>query len=111
MVRPDVAKQQVPAISVIRSKFRARAKAHKTVIGNERWFRFTVKKTVNRHAAVIKILSRAAKRAATAGDDVIESASERLAAKLVELFSNYTSGVERSYTRAEELISSEEQWA
>ena len=80
-------------------------RGHPTGAISQAWFRkgepfvgrpFTVKKTVNRHAAVIKILSRAAKRAATAGDDVIESASERSADKLVELFSNYTSGVERS---------------
>ena len=56
-----------------RPKFRAHLKAHKTVISNERWFRkgepflgksFTVKKTVKRHAALIKILSRAGKRTA-----------------------------------------------
>ena len=61
-----------------RPKFRAHVKAHKTVTANERWFRkgppflgkpFTVKKTVERHAAVIKILSRAGKRAARAGND------------------------------------------
>ena len=74
-----------------RSKFRARAKAHKTVISNERWFQkgppflgkpFTVKKTVRRHAAVIKILSRAGKRAARAGNDELADAYRRLRAKL-----------------------------
>jgi hypothetical protein len=60
-----------------RPKYRAHQKAHRTVIAQERWFRkgppflgkpFTVKKTVRRHAAVIKILSRASKRAARAGN-------------------------------------------
>ena len=66
-------------------------KAHKTVISNERWFRkgppflgkpFTVKKTVQRHAALIKILSRAGKRAASAGNDELADAYHRLQAKL-----------------------------
>ena len=74
-----------------RSKFRAHPKAHKTVISNERWFHkgppflgkpFTVKKTVRRHAAVIKILSRAGKRAARAGNEQIADAFCRLRAKL-----------------------------
>jgi hypothetical protein len=56
-----------------RPQFRAHRKAHKTVISNERWFRkgepfldkaFGVRKTVQRHVAVIMILSRARKRAA-----------------------------------------------
>jgi hypothetical protein len=64
-------------MSFTRSKFRAHEKAHKTVIAHERWFQkdapflgkpFSVKKTVERHAAVIKILSRAGKRAARAGN-------------------------------------------
>ena len=66
-------------------------KAHKTVIAHERWFRkgqpflgtpFTVKKTVQRHATVIKILSRAGKRAARAGNDELADAYHRLQAKL-----------------------------
>ena len=74
-----------------RPKFRAHVKAHKTVIAHERWFRkgepllgkpFTVKKTVERHAAVIKILSRAGKRAARAGNQQIADAYRRLRAKL-----------------------------
>ena len=74
-----------------RSKFRAHQKAHKTVIAHQRWFRkgepllgkpFTVKKTVERHAAVIKILSRAGKRAARAGNQQIADAYRRLRAKL-----------------------------
>ena len=74
-----------------RPKYRAHAKAHRTVTGNERWFRkgspflgkpFTVKKTVERHAAVIKILSRAGKRAARAGNDETADAYHRLQAKL-----------------------------
>jgi hypothetical protein len=74
-----------------RSKFRAHVKAHKTVISNERWFQkgppflgkpFTVKKTVRRHAAVIKILSRARKRATRAGNQQIADAYHRLRAKL-----------------------------
>jgi hypothetical protein len=69
------------------------AKAHKTVIGNERWFRkgapflgkrFTVKKTVNRHAAVIEILSRAGKRATRAGNAELADADRRLQGKLTE---------------------------
>jgi hypothetical protein len=80
-----------------RPKFRAHQKAHQkahqTVITNERWFRkgqpflgkpFTVKKTVERHAAVIEILSRAAKRAAKAADDETARAYRRLQAKLTE---------------------------
>lgn len=76
-----------------RPKFRAHAKAHKAVIGNERWFRkgspflgkpFSVKKTVNRHAAVINILSRAAKRAAKAANDDLAAAYHRLQAKLTK---------------------------
>ena len=68
-------------------------KAHETVIGNERWFRkgppflgkpFTVKKTVERHATVIKILSRAAKRAGNAANGELADAYHRLQAKLTE---------------------------
>jgi hypothetical protein len=75
----------------IRPKFRAHAKAHKTVIAQERWFQkgppflgkpFTVKKTVNRHATLMNILSRAAKRAARAGNQQIADAYHRLQAKL-----------------------------
>ena len=74
-----------------RPKFRAHVKAHKTVIAHERWFRkgepflgkpFTVKKTVQRHATLIKILSRARKRAARAGNDELADAYRRLQAKL-----------------------------
>jgi hypothetical protein len=73
-----------------RPKFRAHVKAHLTVIGHERWFRkgeplgkpFTVKKTVERHAAVIKILSRAGKRAARAGNDETANAYDGLRTKL-----------------------------
>jgi hypothetical protein len=74
-----------------RPKFRAHVKAHKTVIANERWFRkgapflgkpFSVKKTVERHAAVINILSRARKRAARAGNDELADAYHRLQAEL-----------------------------
>ena len=43
---------------------------------------FTVKKTVQRHATVIKILSRAGKRAARAGNDELADAYHRLQAKL-----------------------------
>ena len=78
-------------MTFMRPKFRAHEKAHKTVIAHERWFRkgepflgkpFTVKKTVQRHAAVIKILSRAGKRAARAGNDELADAYRRLQAKL-----------------------------
>ena len=74
-----------------RPKFRAHVKAHRTVIAHERWFRkgepflgkpFTVKKTVERHAAVINILSRAGKRAARADNDELADAYHRLQAKL-----------------------------
>ena len=74
-----------------RPKFRAHVKAHKTVIADERWFRkgepplgtpFTVKKTVQRRAAVINILSRAGKRAARAGNQQIADTYRRLQAKL-----------------------------
>jgi hypothetical protein len=74
-----------------RPRFRAHQKAHRTVIANERWFgkgqpflgkAFTVKKTVKRHATVIKILSRAAKRAAKAAKDETADAYHRLQAKL-----------------------------
>ena len=77
----------------IRPKFRAHVKAHKTVIGHERWFRkgppflgkpFTVKKTVKRHATVIKILSRAAKRAGKAANGELADAYHRLQAKLTK---------------------------
>ena len=76
-----------------RPKFRAHVKAHKTVIAHERWFRkgepllgkpFMVKKTVQRHAAMIKILSRARKRAARAGNDELADAYRRLQAKLAK---------------------------
>jgi hypothetical protein len=75
----------------IRPIFRAHQKAHQTVFNNERWFRkgepflgkpFTVKKTVNRHATVIKILSRARKRTAKAANDEAAGAYHRLQAKL-----------------------------
>ena len=74
-----------------RSKFRAHVKAHKTVIAHERWFQkgppflgkpFTVKKTVQRHATLINILSRAGKRAAQAANDELADAYHRLQAKL-----------------------------
>jgi hypothetical protein len=39
LVRKDVANEQVRAMSFIHPKFRARVKAHKTVIGDEGWFR------------------------------------------------------------------------
>jgi hypothetical protein len=74
-----------------RPKFRAHVKAHQTVVSNERWFRkgqpflgkpFTVKKAVQRHATVIKILSRAAKRAGKAANDRTADAYRRLQAKL-----------------------------
>jgi hypothetical protein len=74
-----------------RPKYRAHVKAHKTVISNERWFckgppflgkPFTVKKTVQRHATLIKILSRAGKRAARAGNDELADAHHRLQTKL-----------------------------
>ena len=74
-----------------RPKFRAHVKVHQTVIASERWFRkgqpflgkpFTVKKAVQRHAAVIKILSRAGKRAARATNNEIADAYRRLQAKL-----------------------------
>jgi hypothetical protein len=74
-----------------RPKFRAHQKAHKTVISHERWFRkgelllgkpFTVKKTVQRHTTLIKVLSRAGERAARAGNQQIADAFHRLQAKL-----------------------------
>ena len=98
-----------------RPKFRAHVKAHKTVIGNERWLRkgspflgkpFTVKKTLQRHHQVIGI----PRRAENAGNDALAGAMQRLADKLMELLSNYTSCVGRC-TRADELISSNEYWA
>ena len=64
-------------MSFSRPKFRVHVKAHKTVISHERWFPkglpflgkpFTMKKTVKRQATVIKILSRARKRAAKAAN-------------------------------------------
>ena len=88
---PDVANEQFPTMPFKRPKFRAHVKAHKTVIAHERWFRkgepflgkpFTVKKTVQRHAAVINILSRAGKRTARAGNDQLADAYHRLQAKL-----------------------------
>lgn len=72
-------------------KFRAHVKAHNTVISNERWFGkgqpflgkpFTVKKTVKRHAAVCKILSRAAKRATKAGNKKFADDYRQLQAKV-----------------------------
>ena len=57
------------------------------MISNERWFRkgppflgkpFTVKQIVNRHATLIKILSRAGKRAARAGNNELADAYHRL---------------------------------
>jgi hypothetical protein len=74
-----------------RQKFRAHLKAHQTVISNERWFRkgppflgkpFTVKKMVQRHATVIKNLSRAGRRATRAGNDELADAYHQLRAKL-----------------------------
>jgi hypothetical protein len=91
LILSDVANEQIQAMPIKRFKFRAHVKAHKTVLSNERWFRkgepflgkpFTVKKTVNRHATVIKILSRARKRAARAGNDELADAYRRLQAKL-----------------------------
>jgi hypothetical protein len=78
---------------LIRSKFRAHVKAHKTVISNERWFRkgqpflgkpFTVKKAVKRHATVIKILLRAAKREAKKGNGKLANGYHQLHAKITK---------------------------
>ena len=80
-------------MTFIRPKFRAHVKAHKTVIGSERWFSkgqpflgkpFTVKKTVERHATVINILSRARKRAAKAANGELANAYHRLQVKLTK---------------------------
>ncbi len=80
-------------MSFSRPKFRAHVKAHKTVIGQERWYRpgqpflgkpFTVKRTVERHATVINILSRAAKRAGKTHNRELATAYHRLPAKLSE---------------------------
>jgi hypothetical protein len=85
--------EQVSTMSFIRPKFRAHIKSHKTVIGNERWFRkdapflgksFTVKKTVKRHATVIDILSRAAKRAAKEGNSGLAVSYDQLQTKIRE---------------------------
>ena len=74
-----------------RPKFRTHVKAHKTVTSNERWFRkgqpflgrpFTVAKAVKRHATLINILSRAAKRAGKTANDETAHAYHRLQAKL-----------------------------
>ena len=83
--------ERFPNDFVTRPKFRAHRKAHQTVVINERWFTkgqpflgkpFTVKKTVQRHATLINILSRAAKRAAKATNDETADAYHRLQAKL-----------------------------
>src|ERR1700722_3777577 len=75
----------------IRPKFRAHKKAHQTVTCNERWFRkgepflgkpFTVKKAVRRHATLINILSRAGKRADSAGNKETADAYRRLRTKI-----------------------------
>jgi hypothetical protein len=87
----DVVNEQIQAMTFNRPKFRAHVKAHKTVIAHERWFRkgepflgqaFTVKKALKRHATLIKILSRARKREARAGNQQIADAYRRLQAKL-----------------------------
>ncbi len=74
-----------------RPKFRAHVKAQQTVITHERWFRkgqpflgkpFTVKRTVQRHAAVVKILARAAKRAAKSANQGLATAYHQLQARL-----------------------------
>jgi hypothetical protein len=86
-----MANEHAPTMPSKRSKFRAHVKAHRTVISNERWYRkgepflgkpFTVKKTVNRHRTVIKILSRAGKRAVRVGHQQIADAYRRLQIKL-----------------------------
>jgi hypothetical protein len=78
-------------MSLIRPKFRAHVKAHKTVISNERRYRkgepflgkpFTVKKTVQRHATLTNILVRAAKRAARAANDEAANSYHQLQAKV-----------------------------
>jgi hypothetical protein len=80
-------------MSFIRPKFRAHIKSYKTVISNERWFRkgtpflgkpFTVKKTVKRHATVIDILFRAAKRAAKEGNSGLAVSYDQLQEKIRE---------------------------
>jgi hypothetical protein len=92
-------------------------------VSNERWFRkgepflgkpFTVKKTVNRHGAVIKILSRAGKRAARAGNDDTADAYRRLQTKLTRCHPNRRCGsaacpkcaraFQRAKVQAEETI-------
>jgi hypothetical protein len=78
-------------MTFIRPKFRAHRKVHKMVIANERWFRkgepflgkpFTVKKAVQRHARLINIVSRAAKRERRATNDKTADAYHHLQAKL-----------------------------
>src|ERR1700722_16790171 len=74
-------------------KFRALVNAHQTVIDNERWFRkgqpflgkpFTVKKTVKRHAKIIKILARAAKREGKGGNTGLANAYRKLHSTIKE---------------------------
>ena len=80
-------------MSFIPRKFCAHVKAHQTVIDNERWFRkdnpflgkpFTVKKTVKRHAKIIKILARAAKREGKSGNTGLANAYQQLHSTIKE---------------------------
>jgi hypothetical protein len=102
LVLPNVANEQVlKRMPFIRPKFRAHQKAHRTMIANERWFRigepflgkpFTVKKTVKRHATLISILSRAAKRAGKTANNEAAHAYHRLRAKLTPCRPNQRCG-------------------
>jgi hypothetical protein len=80
-----------------RPKFRAHQKAHQAVVANERWFRkgqpflgkpFSVKKAVKRHATLINILTRAAKRENKATNDKTATAYNRLAAAMLSSYTN-----------------------
>jgi hypothetical protein len=71
--------------------FQRHVHAHEAVVTNEFWYgdgspalgkSFTAGKTAERHAAVVSILLKAAKKAATAGDKRLADAYYRLADKL-----------------------------
>lgn len=103
--------------------FRSHVRAHEAVVTSEFWFgdgppslgkSFTAGKTAERHAAVVSILLKAAKKAATAGDKGLANAYYRLADKLYSCRRNRRCGslacpkcaraFQRAKTAAQEVL-------
>jgi hypothetical protein len=101
LVGPDVANEQVRAMTFIRPKFKTFTHEHEDLINNEYWYNhgrpalgksFSKQKTIQRHRQVIGILRRAEKRETKAGNDLFGSALQRLADKLAHCKPHFRCG-------------------